>query len=140
MPRRARKIDRIPEGGRRPYLRPKRLLPNLQAKSTVPRSEETSGRTVIAGTAFPLSTPSGNGPGSILSDDRIRRNEGRLDALVMPLLRREWLNLHLGGLHWVHNDLTGTNLKAIHSCLACRMFRDLHWPRPKPSDDDPSTP
>jgi hypothetical protein len=45
-------------------------------------------------------------------------------------MRCEWLNYHLGGIHWVHNDLTDVNLLAFHaSCLTCRAFRSKHWPR-----------
>jgi hypothetical protein len=46
-----------------------------------------------------------------------------------PRLRSVWLNWHLGGFHWAHNDLTNVNLKAIHSCPVCREFREHHWPR-----------
>ena len=34
-----------------------------------------------------------------------------------------WFNMNVGGLHWVHNDLTDTNLKAVHSCPVCQAFR-----------------
>ncbi len=106
----------------------------IRRRSTSPALDRTREKRVaaisVAEITLPLSRPSQNGPKSILGGDRTRlMNEGRLNALVMPPLRREWLNFHLGGFHWVHNDLTDTNLKAIHSCPACRMFRDRHWPR-----------
>jgi hypothetical protein len=56
--------------------------------------------------------------------------ESRQTAASLPRLRREWLNWHLGGFHWIHNDLVDVNLKAIHSCLTCREFRARHWGSP----------
>jgi hypothetical protein len=50
-------------------------------------------------------------------------------AVVLERLRREWLNLHVGGFHWIHNFLTDVNLLARHSCQECADFRDQHWPR-----------
>jgi hypothetical protein len=41
-----------------------------------------------------------------------------------------WLNMNLGGHHWMHNDLIEPNLKArIDYWDTCRDFRDVHWPR-----------
>jgi hypothetical protein len=48
---------------------------------------------------------------------------------LVPRLRSEWLNMHLGGFHWRHNDLTDDNLVAAHRCPECRSFRDSAWPR-----------
>ena len=50
--------------------------------------------------------------------------EAARTARFAPLYRSEWLNLHLGGFHWAHNDLADWNLKAVHSCPVCRAFRD----------------
>jgi hypothetical protein len=65
----------------------------------------------------------------LTAEDRAKGLEARRAKEVLPRLRSEWLNLHLGGYHWIHNDLTDWNLKAIHSCPVCREFRKRHWPR-----------
>lgn len=49
------------------------------------------------------------------------------EKAALPRLRSEWLNLHLGGFHWIHNDLTDWNLKAVHDCPTCRGFRQAHF-------------
>jgi hypothetical protein len=51
-------------------------------------------------------------------------------------LRLAWLNMHLGWLHWVHNDPTDTNLKARHGCAVCRDFRHTHWGSPANHKDN----
>jgi hypothetical protein len=49
------------------------------------------------------------------------------DARQHQQWRSIWLNMHLGWLHWAHNDLTDTNLKARHSCPVCEPFRKTHF-------------
>jgi hypothetical protein len=53
----------------------------------------------------------------------------RVAFALIPRLRSEWLNMHLGGFHWGHNDLIDDNLIAEHRCPECRSFRDRTWPR-----------
>ncbi len=41
-------------------------------------------------------------------------------------MRSVWLNMHLGGFHWIHNDLSDANLQATHSCAVCNALRKAH--------------
>ena len=51
-------------------------------------------------------------------------------------LHSVWLNMHVGGLHWIHNDLTEVNLGAVHSCPVCRAFRSTtNWQHGKAAND-----
>ena len=66
----------------------------------------------------------------MISTERIRQlAEGKAEAAQLHQWRSVWLNMCLGWLHWVHNDLTDDNLKAQHSCPVCREFRNKHWGR-----------